>query len=184
MGEPRRGGMSRRVFLAGAGVASSSVALVACSREGEGSSEVASLTTATLAFDGECQAGIATPTQANLNLVGFNLKDGVTADGIRNLMQLWTEDARELAAGRNPLSSLEPEMVERPANLTITCGFGERVFDTAASGAKPQWLHDIPTTVHPRLWCDAPRWTWTIGSAWTAPPGRGQSGAGCPTVRR
>lgn len=144
MGEPRRGGMSRRVFLAGAGVASSSVALAACSREGEGYSEVASLTTATLAFDGERQAGIATPTQANLNLVGFNLKDGVTADGIRNLMQLWTEDARELAAGRNPLSSLEPEMVERPANLTITCGFGERVFDIAASGAKPQWLHDIP----------------------------------------
>lgn len=144
MGEPRRGGMSRRVFLAGAGVASSSVALAACSREGEGSSEVASLTTATLAFDGERQAGIATPTQANLNLVGFNLKDGVNADGIRNLMQLWTEDARELAAGRNPLSSLEPEMVERPANLTITCGFGERVFDIAASGAKPQWLHDIP----------------------------------------
>ena len=144
MGESRRGGMSRRVFLAGAGVASSSVALAACSREGEGSSEVASLTTATLAFDGERQAGIATPTQANLNLVGFNLKDGVTADGIRNLMQLWTEDARELAAGRNPLSSLEPEMVERPANLTITCGFGERVFDIAASGAKPQWLHDIP----------------------------------------
>ncbi|MBC3178881.1 Dyp-type peroxidase [Corynebacterium lujinxingii] len=144
MGEPRRGGMSRRVFLAGAGVASSSVALAACSREGEGFSEVASLTTATLAFDGERQAGIATPTQANLNLVGFNLKDGVTADGIRNLMQLWTEDARELAAGRNPLSSLEPEMVERPANLTITCGFGERVFDIAASGAKPQWLHDIP----------------------------------------
>ena len=144
MGEPRRGGMSRRVFLAGAGVASSSVALAACSREGEGSSGVASLTTATLAFDGARQAGIATPTQANLNLVGFNLKDGVTADGIRNLMRLWTEDARELAAGRNPLSSLEPEMVERPANLTITCGFGERVFDIAASGAKPQWLHDIP----------------------------------------
>ena len=145
MGEPRRGGVSRRVFLAGAaGVASSSMALAACSREDDESSGVASLTTATLAFDGARQAGIATPTQANLNLVGFNLKDGVTADGIRNLMRLWTEDARELAAGRNPLSSLEPEMVERPANLTITCGFGERVFDIAASGAKPQWLHDIP----------------------------------------
>ena len=144
MGELGRGAVSRRVFLAGAGVASSSMALAACSREDDESSGVASLTTATLAFDGARQAGIATPTQANLNLVGFNLKDGVTADGIRNLMRLWTEDARELAAGRNPLSSLEPEMVERPANLTITCGFGERVFDIAASGAKPQWLHDIP----------------------------------------
>ena len=144
MGEPRRGGMSRRVFLAGAGVASSSVALAACTREGEGSSEAATLHSATIAFDGAHQSGVATATQANLNLVGFNLKDGVDADGIRNLMQLWTEDARELAAGRNPLSSLEPEMVERPANLTITCGFGERVFDIAASGAKPQWLHDIP----------------------------------------
>lgn len=144
MGEPHRGGVSRRVFLAGAaGVASSSMALAACSRDDDESSEVASLTTATLAFDGARQAGIATPTQANLNLVGFNLKDGVTADGIRNLMRLWTEDARELTAGRNPLSSLEPEMVERPANLTITCGFGERVFDIAAPDAKPQWLHPI-----------------------------------------
>ena len=144
MGELGRGAVSRRVFLAGAGVASSSVALAACSREGEGSSEAATLHSATIAFDGAHQSGVATATQANLNLVGFNLKDGVDADGIRNLMQLWTEDARELAAGRNPLSSLEPEMVERPANLTITCGFGERVFDIAASGAKPQWLHDIP----------------------------------------
>ena len=144
MGEPRRGGVSRRVFLAGAaGVASSGMALAACSREDDESSGVASLTTATLAFDGARQAGIATPTQANLNLVGFNLKDGVTADGIRNLMRLWTEDARELTAGRNPLSSLEPEMVERPANLTITCGFGERVFDIAAPDTKPQWLHPI-----------------------------------------
>lgn len=144
MGELGRGAVSRRVFLAGAGVASSSVALAACSREGEGSSGAATLHSATIAFDGAHQSGVATATQANLNLVGFNLKDGVDADGIRNLMQLWTEDARELAAGRNPLSSLEPEMVERPANLTITCGFGERVFDIAASGAKPQWLHDIP----------------------------------------
>ena len=144
MGELGRGAVSRRVFLAGAGVASSSVALAACTREGEGSSEAATLHSATIAFDGAHQSGVATATQANLNLVGFNLKDGVDADGIRNLMQLWTEDARELAAGRNPLSSLEPEMVERPANLTITCGFGERVFDIAASGAKPQWLHDIP----------------------------------------
>lgn len=144
MGELGRGAVSRRVFLAGAGVASSSVALAACTGEGEGSSEAATLHSATIAFDGAHQSGVATATQANLNLVGFNLKDGVDADGIRNLMQLWTEDARELAAGRNPLSSLEPEMVERPANLTITCGFGERVFDIAASGAKPQWLHDIP----------------------------------------
>ena len=33
-------------------------------------------------FDGEHQAGIATPAQANLNLIGFNFVDGVDRGGL------------------------------------------------------------------------------------------------------
>lgn len=99
---------------------------------------------AVVAFDGPHQAGIATPTQASLNLIGFNLKPGVDKDALQRLMRLWTEDARALANGRGPLGGLEPEMSQRPANLTFTAGFGERVFDIAAPDKKPAWLHSVP----------------------------------------
>lgn len=102
-------------------------------------------------FDGPHQAGIATPTQASLNLIGFNLKDGVDKAGITRLMRLWTEDARELAAGRTPLGSLEPEMNQWPANLTFTLGLGERAFDIAAPANKPSWLHPIPAMTRDKL---------------------------------
>lgn len=146
--------VGRRGFLMGAagvtGMASISM-LSACADSDDPAGVLSNsgedqepLTEAIVAFDGPRQAGIETPTQADMNLAGFNLKDDVDAGGIARLMRLWTEDARELTAGRNPLSSLEPEMVEWPANLTITCGFGERIFEIAAKGKKPSWLHDIP----------------------------------------
>lgn len=138
---------TRRTFLIGAASAAGAVAaassLTGCSSDGD-SPDAQPLTRASVPFDGAHQAGIATPTQADLNLAGFDLKPGVDAAGIARLMRLWTEDARDLTAGRNPRSSLEPEMVRWPANLTITCGFGERIFDIAAPAAKPTWLHDIP----------------------------------------
>ena len=151
--------VSRRHFLAGSTAAVSAGALAACARtepQGNGRATGAAglpsysadntqpLTEAIVAFDGPHQAGVDTPAQASMNLIGFNLKDGVDAKGVQRLMRLWTEDARALCSGRNPLGSLEPEMNEWPANLTITIGFGERIFDIAAPDKKPAWLHDIP----------------------------------------
>ncbi|MBA4505524.1 Dyp-type peroxidase, partial [Corynebacterium sanguinis] len=60
-----------------------------------------------------------------------------------------------LCAGETPLGSLEPEMNEWPANLTITCGFGEKVFDIAAPSRKPTWLRDLPAFNRDQL---DPRW--------------------------
>lgn len=157
--------VSRRGFLLGASTVASTSMLAACADERAGhtdpdappgvpsNSEPDSqpLQQAIVEFDGPHQAGIATATQASLNLIGFNLKNGVGKDGINRLMRLWTEDARELAGGRTPLGSLEPEMNEWPANLTFTVGFGERVFDIAAPEAKPDWLHDIPAMSRDQL---------------------------------
>ena len=151
--------VSRRVFLAGSATAATAVSaasLSACARDGaqqvrlgdapvQTDSPVQPLQDAVVDFDGPHQAGIDTPTQASLNLVGFNLREGVDAAAIRRLMRLWTADARALCLGRAPLGSLEPEMNRWPANLTITCGLGERIFDIAAPEAKPSWLHDIPS---------------------------------------
>ncbi|NLZ57325.1 MAG: Dyp-type peroxidase, partial [Corynebacterium sp.] len=89
--------------------------------------------------------GIATPQQASLNLVAFTVRPGVDRDGIIRLMRLWTEDARALCHGQTPLGSLEPEMAVSPSNLTITCGFGSRLFDIAGIvDQRPEWLHPIP----------------------------------------
>lgn len=148
--------VSRRRFLAGSATAASAGALAACApgaekaagETGEPPSNSEDnrepLTEAVVDFDGAHQAGVSTPSQAAMNLIGFNLKPGVDAKGVARLMRLWTEDARALCSGRNPLGSLEPEMNEWPANLTITVGFGARIFDIAAPEKKPGWLHDIP----------------------------------------
>ncbi len=145
--------VTRRGFLAGAGVIAGGSALMACAPgaeadKGEGKASISAasnLATQTVAFDGVHQAGIATPQQANLNLVAFTVRPGVDRAGITRLMRLWTEDARALCAGQTPLGSLEPEMAVSPSNLTITCGFGPRLFDIAGiADQRPEWLHPIP----------------------------------------
>lgn len=114
--------VTRRGFLAGAGVIAGGSALMACAPgaeadKGEGKASISTasnLATQTVAFDGVHQAGIATPQQANLNLVAFTVRPGVDRAGITRLMRLWTEDARALCAGQTPLGSLEPEMAVSP----------------------------------------------------------------------
>ncbi|WP_257158343.1 Dyp-type peroxidase [Corynebacterium cystitidis] len=160
--------ISRRGFITGAAVtASSAVALSGAHKAFAGAKEPAAdnaedndntvtesgdsadvdfrLTEATVEFDGPHQAGISTPPQANLNLLAFNVKEGVDRADLTRLMRLWTEDARALCSGETPLGSLEQEMVQIPANLTITCGFGPRVFDIAGlNDEKPDWLEPLP----------------------------------------
>lgn len=114
------------------------------------------LSEAMVAFDGEHQAGMDTEPQAYLKLAGFNLNANVDARDLRNLLRLWTADARAMCTGEPPLGSLEPEMVETPANLTITCGLGPRAFDVLGPKAKkPAWLRDIRPFDRDRL---DPQW--------------------------
>ena len=139
-------GFSRRGFLTGAAVSTSAFALAGCADQGSSPDARAqdgpALADALVAFDGKHQAGIATAAQAHLNLVGFDLKRDVDKRGFASLMKLWTEDARALCTGEAPLGTLEPEMVQQPANLTITCGLGEEVFNLLGVD-KPQWLGDV-----------------------------------------
>ena len=121
--------VSRRTLLAGSAVAASAVALASCTQADTDTSDTAGQRDAQragdaastgpteaeetmggdiVAFDGKHQAGIQTPVQAHVELVGFNLKKNVGARGAKALMRLWTEDARRLCTGENPLGSLEP----------------------------------------------------------------------------
>ncbi|MFW9041484.1 Dyp-type peroxidase [Corynebacterium striatum] len=140
--------LSRRGLLVGGAVAASALVVAGCAEGSESAVQDAAPDAAPImgddivAFDGEHQAGIETPPQAHVALVGFNLKTKTTARGAKALMRLWTEDARRLCTAENPVGSLETELTQTPASLTITCGWGEGFF--AKTGAeKPEWLGDV-----------------------------------------
>lgn len=159
--------LGRRELMAGGAFAASALVVASCARgeeadpvspatSGEKGASVsgAPLADAIVPFDGEHQAGVQTPSQAHVNLVGFNLKDGAGQREARNLMRLWTEDARALCTAETPRGSLEPEMTQTPANLTVTCGWGESFF--AKIGAqKPEWLGDVRSYKRDKL---RPEW--------------------------
>ncbi|QDZ42709.1 Dyp-type peroxidase [Corynebacterium sp. sy039] len=146
---------TRRGFLVATSALAGTSALSACTKEQAQQESVepqVELAQQTVAFDGAHQAGIATPAQSHMTLVGFDLRAGVDAAAVRRLLRLWTQDARDLTQGRNPLGSLEPEMVRKPANLTITCGFGPRFFDIIGKGSqRPDWLTPLPVFSNDRL---------------------------------
>lgn len=154
-------GIGRRSFLLG-GVGALAATGVACSAQQNQSQELPSPASPSLEelvvpFDGDHQAGIATPAQAHLSLVAFNMRAGVDRTGVQRLLRLWTEDARALCAGRNPLGSLEPEMTHTPANLTITCGLGARLFDICqVTDQRPAWLAPLPAFSRDQL---DPHWS-------------------------
>ncbi|APT84882.1 peroxidase [Corynebacterium aquilae DSM 44791] len=141
--------MSRRTFLTGLSLGAAGAATAACAQPDNATAtaqaEQPRHGTHTIAFSGPHQAGIATPAQAHMNLVAFTVRAGIDRQGVARLMRLWTQDASRLTQGQAPLGDLEPEMVTSPANLTITCGFGPRLFDIIGrQQQRPQWLHPIP----------------------------------------
>lgn len=156
--DERQGSISRRGFLGsvsavgGLGVAAHfagsvlapGAMAVAHAEEGNGEERAPdpqAVGAAIVPFDGPHQAGVETPPPAHLNVVGFNLKPGVERRAATRLMRLWTEDARRLTQGQNPLGSLEPEMTTTPSSLTITCGLGARFFTIVGrEQARPKWM--------------------------------------------
>lgn len=163
--------LSRRTFLTASATSIAGGTLVSCAvpsafekskRDGSASGPGTSMSSIrvmhehVVEFDGEHQAGITTPAQANLNLVAFTVRAGVDRAGITRLLKLWTADARRLTQGQAPLGDLEPELTETPAHLTITCGFGQRFFDLIkAPELRPDWLGPLKHFQRDKL---DPRW--------------------------
>lgn len=107
-------------------------------------------------FDGDVQSGIQQPGPAHLQLVAYDFNDDITPEGIVDMLKRLTDLARRLTQGEEIPDYLEREMVEVIANLTITVGFGERMFDLLGkSDQKPAGLHDIPAFKLDRL---RPEW--------------------------
>ncbi len=80
----------------------------------------------TVPFHGPRQAGVATPGQAHLSLLGLDLLPDVRRDGLRRLMRLLSDDAARLTRGLPALADTEPELAGHAARLTVTFGFGPR----------------------------------------------------------
>ncbi|WP_028661298.1 Dyp-type peroxidase [Nocardioides insulae] len=88
----------------------------------------------TVSFHAAHQAGIATPPQATLTLIGLDLRDGVTKPDLGRMLSLLSDDAARLTRGLPALADTEPELAEHPARLSVTFGFGPRVMDQLLGG--------------------------------------------------
>lgn len=79
-------------------------------------------------FHGAHQAGIATPGQALVTLVGLDLRAGAGAADLARLLRLLSDDAARLTDARPALADGAPELATTPSRLTVTLGIGPRVF--------------------------------------------------------
>lgn len=151
----------RRRFLTGIGVGAGASALAATAatpaaagsrppaEQSAGDTPVAAQI---VPFDGPHQAGIDTQSQAVAWVIAFDVKEGAGREQMRRLMRTWTEDARRMSRGEPSITELEPEMVDKPANLSFTVGFGEGFFEAIdRRDQKPDWLGPLPAYSRDRL---------------------------------
>ncbi len=105
---------------------------------------------------GSHQAGIVTPAPAVTQLFAFDLLPATGADGLRRLLRIWSQDIAALMAGEPAPGDVVPELAQAGCSLSITVGFGRRVFRlTGLTGKEPDGFIDVPAMGHDRL---QPRW--------------------------
>ncbi len=150
-------GLSRRRLLGGGAVAAGAAGVAGIAWGAD------RLTTAaprprTEPFYGPHQAGIATPAQQHAAFVALDVKPGVGRADLIGVLKIWTGDAARLTQGRPALADTEPELAAQPARLTVTVGFGPRLFTVAGlESARPPWLSPLPAFAIDRLdptYCD------------------------------
>lgn len=147
---PDRPASSRRTFVAGALGAGAGVAATLGAQYAADASERNSpppappLQDARVPFYGQRQAGVDTPAPSYAVFIALDLNNGMDADGVQRLLRMLTSDAAALTQGTAPVVDQEPELATVPANLTVTFGFGERIFDIVNPAKKPAWLKPLP----------------------------------------
>ncbi|GAA4108546.1 Dyp-type peroxidase [Nocardioides fonticola] len=163
---PHGGWRRRQVFRAGAvalgGASVGWAAGVGASAAQEAGSDTSSAASAppgpasppvgdrTVPASGPHQAGVATPPQAFLSLVGLDLLPGVGRADLVRLMRLVTDDIDRLSRGLGALADTEPELAAHPARLSVTVGLGPRIFTDIVPGA-PGAVRPLPAFPIDRL---------------------------------
>ena len=116
-----------------------------------------------VAFHGPHQAGIATPAQDHLQFAALDMVSHSTAD-LRDLLRRWSAAAALMAAGKaigavetgsKPGADTGEALGLRPANLTMTFGFGPSLFGDGdrfgLAAHRPAPLVDLPAFRHDAL---------------------------------
>jgi deferrochelatase/peroxidase EfeB len=107
-----------------------------------------------IAFQGDHQAGIATPEQARMVFAAYDLTLP-SRQGLADFLAQWTAAAGRLAAGlevAGPNGAFDPPpdtgeaLGLGPSRLTLTVGFGPSLFDGrfGLGGRRPAALVDLP----------------------------------------
>jgi deferrochelatase/peroxidase EfeB len=150
--------VSRRGFLAGgvgaaAAAAAFGIGLDACSGS-KAATETAAPAPEIVPFYGPHQAGIATPAQLRLAFATFDVVSTDRAD-LETLLREWTAAANPMTRGQlvpgssdnqnAPPADTGEALGLMPGNLTITIGYGPKLFDHFGLAAKkPRLLAALP----------------------------------------
>ncbi|WP_421084496.1 Dyp-type peroxidase [Rothia nasimurium] len=146
-GSSRRAVLTAGIAGAGLGVAATLASQYAAQAIEEGQEKAPEdppLEGATVPFYGQRQAGVDTPAPAHASFIAVNLNSEIGREGIARLLRVLTDDAARLTQGRATLTDQEAELATVAANLTVTFGFGPRIFDIVAPEKKPSWLKPLP----------------------------------------
>ncbi|MFI1994814.1 Dyp-type peroxidase [Actinoplanes sp. NPDC020271] len=111
------------------------------------------LGTATVAFHGPRQAGVAEEPPAHAAFVAFTLAAGTDRAALSRMLRLLTDDAARLTQGIPALGDTDATLAGLPARLTVTFGFGPGLY---AAAGRPSPVAALPAFGIDRL---EPRWS-------------------------
>jgi dye decolorizing peroxidase len=130
------------------------VGVVAAGRDDGGLAAAApGVGTATVAFHGPRQAGIAEDPPAHAAFVAFTLARDTDRRALARMLRLLTDDAARLTEGVPALGDTDAALALLPARLTVTFGFGPGLYRAAGLAAP---VADLPGFAIDRL---QPRWS-------------------------
>ncbi|WP_348535843.1 Dyp-type peroxidase [Kocuria sp. JC486] len=90
------------------------------------------------------QAGIDTLPQSFATFIAIDLSEDTQRETVRRMMRVLTADAAKLTVGEAPVHDQEPELALNPSRLSVTFGFGARVFEIVAPDRAPSWAGPLP----------------------------------------
>lgn len=151
MGEVSRRGLVA-YGAAGGAVALGAAGLMMASRESSTTAPTVGPQHRTYSPHGLHQAGIDTPAPTVTAIVAYDLSAGTQVEALARLMRVWSSDIDALMAGRGALGDPAKEVSAAGMSLSITAGFGPRIFTLPGLSAKrPEGFIDIPVMQHDKL---------------------------------
>ncbi|WP_328323190.1 Dyp-type peroxidase [Kribbella sp. NBC_00382] len=152
---------SRRQLFGYAGAAAAGAAVtggaVALGKDSATAPDTALVAAQNISPYGDRQPAIATASPKHAELVAFTMLPTTDKAALGRLMRLWSNDITALAAGRPAPGDTAPELALPGVALTITVGFGPKVFGLPGlTGRKPHGFSEVPAMSLDRL---QPGWT-------------------------